>query len=78
MLNVAKDFLFEKNYDSAARVFINVTRGLEMLAELWLDYYCPPWYANHFALGKIFAFGINDAELAKLALERAMHHRQKA
>ena len=70
-LSVAKKLLANEDYDGAACGFMNVTLGLTLLARFWPDYYLPPLYANHFALSKIFAFGLHDASNAQASLQRA-------
>ena len=76
-LNVAKDFLSERNYNSAANAFTNVIIGLEMLSQFWPEHYLPPLYANYFALGKVLAFGLHQADYAKVAFQNACDFAKK-
>ncbi len=64
VLKVSKELLAEGDYSGAAAGFDKVVRALELLKNIDSEYYLPPLFANCYALCKIFAFGLNNKNVA--------------
>ena len=72
-VEVAKDFLRERNYSGAANSFDHAAYALELLSRVpGGEKYVPYLYANQYAASRVYAFGLSDRSAAQFRLEQAV------
>lgn len=72
-VEIARDFLRERDYAGAAASLDRAAYALELLSRVpGGAHYIPYLYANQYAASRVYAFGLRDRSAAKFRLEQAV------